>query len=459
MTQDTSSRRTGPRPSTAFGVTSRGSLARLGRSSGTEPSGYARAPRIEGAAPAHSSRPGARQETLRESNLLLLTEEIFSAVEPLSRADLALRTGMTRSTVSRLVDDLLAAGIIREGSPVVGGGSRGRPAVPLHPARATLAGLGVEISVDFMAARVLDLTGETLAEEIIDGDFRGSDPQEVLPRAGSMAIRVARAAEARGATVVGTVLALPGLIGADEHSLVLAPNLGWRGVDAVPLLVGEDREVFGGFIHAANEAKLAALAVAQELAAADQQEQTFLYVSAQMGIGAAVVIESVVDVGQHGWAGEIGHISVEPAGPQCGCGALGCLETYAGKRSLLAAADMDHTATAEELVARSQRDDDAGRTACAAIDRAGWALGVALAGAMNLLDVHDIVLGGVYGPLADMLRPRIEEELNSRVLSAQWSTFRVRTTAGQPAPAATGGALRAMRCVVDAPLQWVPQPL
>ncbi|MGJ9424269.1 ROK family protein [Nesterenkonia halotolerans] len=459
MTQDTSSKTAGPRPSTGFGVTSRGSLARLGRSSGADHADYARSPRSEGSASAHSPRPGARQETLRETNLVLLTEEIFSAGVALSRADLALRTGMTRSTVSRLVDDLLAARIIREGSPAVGGGARGRPAVPLHPARATLAGLGVEISVDFMAARALDLTGEILAEEILDGDFRGSDPEAVLPQAGAMAIRVARTAAARGATIVGTVLALPGLVGADEHSLVLAPNLGWRGVDAVSLLVGEEREVFGGFIHAANEAKLAALAVAQELAAADQQEQTFLYVSAQMGIGAAVVIESVVDVGQHGWAGEIGHISVEPNGPQCGCGALGCLETYAGKRSLLAAAGMPRTATAQELVELSQREDDDGRKACAAIDRAGWALGVALAGAMNLLDVHDIVLGGVYGPLAEMLSPRIEEELNSRVLSAQWSTFRVRTASGQPAPAATGGALRAMRCVVDAPLQWVPLPL
>jgi len=458
VTQDTSSRTAGPRPSTAFGVTSRGSLARLGRSSAGDHTDFARAPRGEGAALAHISRPGARQETLRESNLLLLTEEIFSAVEPPSRADLAMRTGMTRSTVSRLVDDLLAAGIIREGSPSVGGGSRGRPAVPLHPARATLAGLGVEISVDFMAARALDLTGETLAEEIIDGDFRGSDPEEILPLAGAMATRVARKATARGARIVGTVLALPGLIGSDEHSLVLAPNLGWRGVDAVPLLVGEDRDAFGDFIHAANEAKLAALAVAQELTAADHQEQTFLYVSAQMGIGAAVVIESVVDVGQHGWAGEIGHISIEPEGQLCGCGALGCLETYAGKRWLLEAAGMDRTATAQQLVELSQRDDDAGRRACVAIDRAGWALGVALAGAMNLLDVHDIVLGGVYGPLADMLRPRIEKELTSRVLSARWSSFRVRTTLGQPAPAATGGALRALRCVVDAPLQWVPEP-
>ncbi|WP_460682556.1 MarR family transcriptional regulator, partial [Nesterenkonia populi] len=157
-----------------------GELARLGRRSfsrglvaETQESGkndFARPQRRDRPRNGEALRPGARQETLREANLLVLTEEIFAAAEPLSRADLSIRTGMTRSTVSRLVDELLAAGIVREGSPVVGG-ARGRPAVPLTPARKTLAGLGVEVNVDFMAARALDLTGAVLSEEIIEGDY------------------------------------------------------------------------------------------------------------------------------------------------------------------------------------------------------------------------------------------------------------------------------------------------
>lgn len=419
-------------------------------------------------------RPGARQETLRESNLLLITEEIFSAAEPLSRADLSTRTGMTRSTVSRLVDDLLAAGIVREGSPIVGG-SRGRPAVPLHPARSTLAGLGVEVNVDFMAARVLDLTGAILAEEVVEGDFRDSEPTSVLPQLGALASRVARRAGDRGARVVGTVLAMPGLVSAGEDHLLLAPNLGWRDVD-VPEALGEvlprpvddaglppvlNREEpvydeFGDFVVTANEAKLAALAVAQDLTRQDEVEQSFLYVSAQMGIGAAVVIDGVVDAGPRGWAGEVGHIAVQPGGPLCGCGATGCLEAFAGKRALLKEAGLDLRSTAEELVAITEWDDESGARARAAIDRAGWALGVALAGAVNMLDVDDIVLGGEFGPLADLLRPRIEEELRQRVLAAPWSSFRVRETGTGLAPATTGGALRALRAVVDAPMQWVP---
>lgn len=417
------------------------------------------------AAPQAVLRPGARQETLREANLLLITEEIFASSEPLSRADLAIRTGMTRSTVSRLVDDLLAAGIVREGSPMVGG-TRGRPAVPLTPARRTLIGLGVEVNVDFTAARALDLTGAVLAEEIIAADHRASDPREVLLEAGTLALRVAAAAAETGGRIVGTVLAIPGLVDSDERSLLLAPNLGWKDVDVVELLSSaqqsaaqqdseHDAASFGASITVANEAKLAALAVAQELTEAEGEEQTFLYVSAQMGIGSAVVVDGVIEAGPHGWGGELGHISVEPSGPPCSCGSTGCLEVYAGKRALLQAAGMAADAEAEELAELIRSGH--GQRAAEAVDHAGWALGVSLAAAMNVLDVHDVVLGGEFGPLADLLRPPMEAELTRRVLASPWVGSRVRASAAQSAPATTGGALRALRAVVDAPLDWVPE--
>lgn len=448
-----------------------GSLARLGRRSLTRGfggrSGVAtddvgkhdfRRPRRRDRPPHHEAlRPGARQETLREANLLLITEEIFASAEPLSRADLSIRTGMTRSTVSRLVDDLLAAGIVREGSPIVGP-TRGRPAVPLMPARKTLAGLGVEVNVDFMAARALDLNGSVLGEKIVEGDYQNSDPVVVLRAAGQMALEVSERAAAAGARVVGTVLALPGLVAADERSLLLAPNLGWQDVDVVELLCASGGEQqWGSFVTVANEAKLAALAVAQELTENDGEEQTFLYVSAQAGIGSAVVIDGVVEDGPHGWAGELGHICVESTGPECSCGSCGCLEVYAGKHILLDSAGLASTATARQLMDLT-RDDDAGARAAEAIERAGWALGLALSAAMNVLDVHDVVLGGEFAPLTDPLRPGIEAQLRRRVLASAWADFRVRESDAGPAPATIGGAMRALRAVVDAPQRWVPVP-
>ncbi|HIX00965.1 MAG TPA: ROK family protein [Candidatus Nesterenkonia stercoripullorum] len=399
-------------------------------------------------------RPAARQETLRESNLSLVTEAIFGAVEPPSRATIAALTGMTRSTASRLVDDLLAAGIVREGEPVFAG-SRGRPAVPLLPARGTLAGLGVEIDIGFMAARVLDLTGDTLAEEVLEGDFRDSDPADVLPRAGAMARRVAAHAAAQGASLVGTCIGLPGLIDPHADRLLVAPNLGWRDVDVAGLM----GDTPGEFVVIANEAKLAALTVARDLAASEGQEQSFIYVSAHMGIGAAVVIDGLVSAGPRGWAGEIGHMCVEPTGPRCGCGATGCLEVFAGKRALRAALELDSMSPVSDVLERSEQADADGERAREALQRAASALGIALSDAVNLLDVDQIILGGEFAPLTQLLRPGIEAQLRERVLASEFGQQRVRAASGDGVPAAGGGALRALRTVISNPMHWVPEAM
>ncbi|WP_460682555.1 ROK family protein, partial [Nesterenkonia populi] len=266
---------------------------------------------------------------------------------------------------------------------------------------------------------------------------------------------VAAAAQQTGARVVGTVAAIPGLVAGDERSLLYAPNLGWKSVDVIDAF-GAGWPERPGFALVVNEAKLAALAVAEELTAEDLTEQTFIYLSAQAGIGSAVVVDGLVDPGPHGWAGEIGHLTVEPSGPQCSCGSTGCLEVYAGKHSLLQAAGLSPTGTAEDLVSLTEGDDDAAAQARAAVAKAGEALGVALSGAVNLVDVHDVVLGGEFAPLTDLLRSCIEAQLRQRVLAAEFCEFRVRESRSGLSPAASGGALRALRAVIEAPQDWVP---
>uniref|UniRef100_UPI001297B164 ROK family transcriptional regulator n=1 Tax=Ornithinicoccus halotolerans TaxID=1748220 RepID=UPI001297B164 len=310
---------------------------------------------------------GARQGTIREHNLALLTQQLFGAGIPLSRAALAARTGMTRSTVSRLVDDLLAAGILREEEAVSHGG-RGRPAVPLLPARRTLLGLGLEVNVDFLAARALDLSGEVVAEEVVHDDLRGSDPTQVLARTGDLARAVARRAGRTGGRVVASALALPGLVQRGSGRLLLAPNLGWTDVD--PLAGLGDTDGLGDVVAVVNEADAGAMAATRPRRNGPQLPPTFLYVSAQVGIGAATVSRGVVEAGTHGWAGEIGHVAVVPDGPRCRCGATGCLEQYAGKEALAEAAGLPPTAEAEELLEVALRDGAAGEPARAALDRA-----------------------------------------------------------------------------------------
>ena len=135
----------------------------------TEPPSYARTPRRD-AAPAN----GVRQSSLRESNLSLVARTVCASPDPLSRAGLAARTSMTRSTVSRLVDELVAAGVLDELQPTTVTG-RGRPATPLV-AGAGLAALGLQVDAGFIAARVVDLRGRIVAGRVVAGLVRRLRP-------------------------------------------------------------------------------------------------------------------------------------------------------------------------------------------------------------------------------------------------------------------------------------------
>src|SRR5689334_14295318 len=115
-----------------------------------------------------------RQDWMREHNLSLALSAVLEAVEPISRAQVAARTGLSRAAVTTLVDRLVETGLVRELAPVAL--PRGRPAVPLGPAEHAVAALGLEVNVDYLGVRALDLTGEVIAERVVHGDLRGSEP-------------------------------------------------------------------------------------------------------------------------------------------------------------------------------------------------------------------------------------------------------------------------------------------
>jgi len=405
-------------------------------------------------APRPTDRPrsgsgAARQSSLREHNLAVTCATIF-AEAPISRARLATTTGLTRSTVSRLVEELVQAGIVVE-RDARGAGRPGRPAVPLSPAKGTIVGLGLQVNVDYMAGRVMDLTGAIVAEEYVTGDFEASDPRAVLQDAGDLARELVARATASGARVARAYLGLPGLMETGSQRLLLAPNLGWHEL-APAELMGPGLLPSGVELHVDNDANLAAYGIAHEAPGRAAGSSTFLYVAGDIGVGAAIVVDGRVVRGQHGWAGEIGHVSIEPDGPQCHCGARGCLERYAGKHAVLEAAALPTTAALTELAAAATAGDGAPR---AAVERAAWALGVALSGTVNVVDVGDIVLGTGFIPLIDLLRPGVEEQLRVRTLAGPWTSTVLRAAPVDPAPAATGGAMRALEWVVREPANWI----
>ncbi|MFE5341419.1 ROK family protein [Isoptericola sp. NPDC056578] len=388
----------------------------------------------------------SRQHTLRERNLRLVAAAVFEATAPPSRADVAAATGLTRATVSTLVDRLVAGRLVAE-LPPVAAQRAGRPAVPLVPAGRSVVGLGLEVNVDYLGARALDLVGDVVAERVVTGSLHDSDPREVLGRLRTIATEVVAEVEAGGMRVAGARLALPGLVDVRGARLEVAPNLGWSSVEPVPEL--DLRTGDGGAldVEVANEAKLAALA---ELAG--DVPSSFLYVSGDVGVGAGIVVDRHLFLGERGWNGEIGHVVVDPAGPRCSCGATGCLEQYAGKEVLLRGAGLPSSAPVHAIVDLLRAGDDA---ALATVRRGGRALGAALATFVNLVDVSTIVLGGAYAELFGWVGHVVEGVVEERALAAPFAPVDVRPAAAGPHAALTGGAREVLRSVVADPARWV----
>lgn len=396
------------------------------------------------------SPSGARQSSLRESNLALVARTVCASSVPLSRAGVAARTSMTRSTASRLVDDLVAGGVLDELEPTAVSGP-GRPATPLVPG-AGLAALGLQVHAGCIAARVIDLRGRVVADRVVHDDFVGSDAPATLSRLAALSGEVL-AVVPSGIRLVGAGLALPGVVSAESGHLLLAPNLGWS--DLYPATFLPPESTAGLSPRVGNEADLAARTVAETAPGRPGDLADFVYLSGEIGIGGAVVVAGVGMTGRHGWAGEIGHVSVDPDGPACPCGSTGCLERYAGRDAMLAAAGLPAPGGPAAL-AQAARAGDAG--ALAAVERAAWALGVALAGVINVLDIPAVVLGGHLGQVADLLRPDLERHLRQRTVSARWVAPTILAAGSDPAPGSTGAAMLELSAVLDHPAPWARTP-
>ncbi|KDN22822.1 ROK family transcriptional regulator [Amycolatopsis rifamycinica] len=336
-----------------------------------------------------------RHEEMRARNL----EVVLGAVSrggPLTRAALAEVTGLTKSTVSKLVGDLVDAGLLAETGPARVG-ERGRPGVAVVLSGARVASLGLEINVDYLAVRVLDLTGEVRVAARRERDNRGSRPKKVLGELQELALDALAEAHRLGLEAAGAVLAVSGPVG--DGVLFSAPNLGWQDVRPADLLR------LPVPVELDNEANLAALG---ELWYGDG-ERDFLYVSGEIGIGAGLVVQGTLYAGATGLAGELGHVVVAPEGAACRCGGSGCLETYAGQEALLAAGN------APSVPALLAALEDGDETALAACTAAGRALGIALTSAVNLLDLDRIVLGGVFTQLYPWVSGPVSEVLATRL--------------------------------------------
>jgi predicted NBD/HSP70 family sugar kinase len=403
-------------------------------------------------APRSNQGSPARQHGLRRHNLALVLQRIADS-GPVSRARIAQATSLTKATVSSLVDDLVSARLVTELGPEARG-EIGRPGSALALNRTGFVGVGLEVNVDYLAVCVTDLVGGVRYLRTRARDNRGQSPARVLGRAVRMTRTAMEAAEGEGLTVAGLAVAMPGLVETEQGLLRLAPNLEWHDVRVTEALAGRfaPRELP---VVVDNEANLAALG---ELWFGGHDGLTdFVHISGEVGVGGGIVIGGQLFRGVRGFAGEVGHLTVQPDGPRCRCGARGCLEQVAGQEAILRAAGLSaavgtsigqpHGSVAE-LVARARAGEP--RT-LRAIVTAGRALGRGVSAMVNVVDPSTVVLGGLYASLEPWLSEPLLEELQERAITQSWSPVRVLASRLGPDAAVRGAAGAVVREVLSNP--------
>jgi predicted NBD/HSP70 family sugar kinase/biotin operon repressor len=343
-------------------------------------------------------------ESLRELNRLRVVETLRERGTA-SRADIARHTGLSRSTVSSLVADLQAHGLVIEhpDSETLPSMPTGRPPTLLSLDRSLGAVLGIDFGHDRVFAAVSDLSRTILAETVRDADV-DNRAEEALDLGADLVADLLEEVGLHRSDVIGVGVALSGPIDHQRgavHDTAILP--GWAGLEVAAEM---SRRLDGLPVHLDNDANLGALA--EVTLGAGREARNALYVMISSGIGAGLIIDGRPYRGNRGMAGEIGHVLVDETGPICRCGNRGCLETYVSGPALaeLLRSSRGGDLTVTEIV-RLAHQGDAGCSR--AIADAGRVLGRVVAAICNIFNPEMVVVGGDLGEAGDLLLDPMRE--------------------------------------------------
>lgn len=272
---------------------------------------------------------GDQQLVKRINRSVLL--RLLRAQPGLSRARLAQESGLTKSTVSLLVRELLDDGWLSESDATAPGDGMGRPSTPLVINEGVRALIGVEIAVQVVRVAAVSLQGEVLSSAI--EPLADKSPEAACRQAAALVAQAHAQLVHRALTLSGIGVGVPGAVDDVSGLVRFAPNLGWRNVDLLPVLAASlaAAGVPSVPIQLQNEADAAALG---EFEFAPEGEDPLVFVNCDYGVGAGIVLNDRLFIGAQGMAGEIGHTILQVDGPRCSCGRRGCAEAFFGERAL-----------------------------------------------------------------------------------------------------------------------------
>jgi predicted NBD/HSP70 family sugar kinase len=379
------------------------------------------------------------QALVRQMNLSVIMHRLREN-GPVSRAALADLSGLNKTTVSSLVQELIDQRFIEEFGLNSAGAGRPAMLVRLNPTAGCI--VASEVGVDFLSVIRTNFAAE-ITWRHREAIARKMGQQAILDRVLALLSEATRSSSVVDGPLLGIAVGVPGLVDQETGSVLFAPNLGWMDVPLRSLL----RERFGAPIYVDNEANLAALG--EYYFGVAQGHENVLFLSLGVGLGGGIVQDGKLYRGSSGFGGEFGHMTMDPDGLPCNCGNRGCWETQvspaavlrnvrqailreqgrrrgdesphyerrspAGQASRLPLADSKNPdlLTLPMVLDAARAGDSA---AVQALSDVGRHLGIGIASLVDALNPDLVVLGGRLSSAGEFLLPAVGAELSRRAL-------------------------------------------
>lgn len=368
----------------------------------------------------------ASSEVARDINRDVVLELIRNR-QPVSRADLSRASGLQPSTISAIVEQLLAEKWIVEGAAVQRPRGRRPTLISLNN---DLVMLVADIRPSQAIVAVIDLNGRLLAREVVP---LASEPERGVSTMVDCMKRMQM--DHPGKAFEGVGISLPGRVNPASQRLILSPNLKWSQYD----IKGAVEKKISLQVELSNAAN-AALLSEMWFGRMDGVRNAVL-ITISEGVGSAILANGQIVTGKDGLAGEFGHIPIDPAGPQCGCGMKGCWEMYASSRAAIRyyaeLAPEAPTVTVRDLLHLAENGDP---HATAALTRQATYLGRGLRLVTAALSPEVILLAGDFTMSWPTYGQIVQSELESQMLAGAAPRLMV-TTDGELARLRGAGAV------------------
>lgn len=356
----------------------------------------------------------ATHQQTRAYNAALVLRALYD-FGPISRAEVARLSGLTRTTVGDVVGSLLDDGLARE----IGRGpsTGGKAPILLELIDGARHVIGLDLGEFVFRAALVDLRGQV--QKTIERAVHGLDGEQSLEIVHELIEELARGSRE---TLLGIGVGTPGIVDAATGTIRWAVNLDWQDLPLGEIL----RARHGVPVEVANDSRAAALAI--ELFSG-KRSTNLVAIKVGRGIGAGVVLGGELFHGDGFGAGEIGHVVVDDDGAECRCGRFGCLETVASSRAIVQHATESALAdpasplgqrlaasgalTLDDVRAALEAGDEATRRI---VVTAGRFLGQAVAGLIGVLDIERIVLHGSVASLGEPWLEAVRDEARRRSL-------------------------------------------